>query len=180
MGGLTQRLLPLVDQAHGRCHSCAHQQVYDLPNRTIYYCRAYDSEYDSETRDQVRDCSRWLPFRGADGHSRNLRALGNPLFSRLIEAEDQLFWQLQVRLCEVGVDLKTVLVLAQPSIRSADEVAWIDGLENRFGDAVLAPNVASLEEIIAELRALRYDSVCEVLQGISDKASMGFASPICV
>jgi hypothetical protein len=167
MEGLTQRLLPLVGQARGRCHSCAHQMTFDLPHRSIYFCRAFDREYDEEAREEVRNCSRWAPFHPVDSAGRSRRAMQNPLFAQIIESEDQLFWQLKVRLREIGLDLKTIFVLAQPSIRCTDEVDWIDGLEDRFGYAIEVAGVASLGEIVAELRALRYDSVCEVLQGIS-------------
>ena len=176
MDALRQRLLPLVDQARGRCHSCIHQQAFDLPTRSLYFCHAFGCEHEGETRDQMRECPRWAPFRPADGAGRRQRALANPLFAQLTEVEDQLFWQLKVRLRELGVDLKTVLVLSQPSIRSAGDLDWIDSLDARFSDDSETPKAAPLDEIIVELRALRYDSVCELLRGILDKPVVDVAT----
>jgi len=174
MGNLSERLLPLVDQAQGRCHSCANQQTFDLPLGPHYYCRAYCAEYDQEMRDSVRECPRWAPFRPLDAVGRSNRIEHNPLFAPIVEAEDQLFWQLKVHLDEVGVDLKTVLVLAQPSLHSTVQLDWIDSLEDRFGDDAeldAEKSVAPLTDVLAELDALRYTNVCEILRHIMPATS---------
>ena len=177
MSSLEQRLLAMVEQARGRCHSCANQRIFDLPvTGPVYYCRVYGSEYGQDTRDQVRNCPRWAPFRPTDAAGRFARASRNPLFNRIIEAEDHLFWQLKVRLDELGADLKTVMLLAQPALRNAAELDWVDSLERRFGDGELEPDVASLAEIVDELRAHRYDSICEVLDRLVLKSSGSSAS----
>jgi hypothetical protein len=144
-----------------------------------YHCRAWGAEYDQETRDGVRDCPRWTPFRPLDASGRHQRLEGNPIFAPIVEAEDHLFWQLKAHLDAVGVDLKTVLVLAQPSITSAAPLDWIDSLEDRFSDdSELEQRVEPLPDVLAELRALRYDGVCDILRHLLPQGEGAVDSPV--
>jgi hypothetical protein len=157
---LLERILPLAQAARGRCHSCTYQRHFDLPTGTRYYCRAYGADMTADERSEIRECKRWAPFRRHDNSGRRARASRDPVFAEILDAEDQLFAHLNLHLHEVGVDLKTLLVVAQPAIRCASEVSWVDTLDERFEIERAAP----IDEILVELRALRYDSLCELLE----------------
>jgi hypothetical protein len=167
MSSFKERLLPLVENARGRCHACAHQRTFDLPFGTRYYCRSFHAEMAAEDRADVRDCPRWVPFRPADSSGRGNRAARNPLLAQMVDAEDQLFWHLKCHLETFGADLKTLMLIVQPSLRTADSLTWIDSLDDRFDDAELLP----LHEVLDELRALRYESLCELVDRLAHKIS---------
>jgi hypothetical protein len=161
---IAQRLLPMAQQAQGVCHSCRYQERFELPvSGTVYYCKAFHIEHDATSRNNVRGCPKWKVFLPQE-LARRSRAQQNPLFAQAVESDDKLFWELQVHLQSYGLDLKTVLVLAQPALRDAREVTWVDHLEHRFADDTMIEQlVRPLAEIIDEMRALGYNSVCDVL-----------------
>lgn len=155
----------LALQARGRCHSCAHNRTYDLPHRSIHYCRAFDVERNAEQYAATRNCGRWAAFRPTDGPARRDRAANNILLADLVAAEDAVFAALNAHLNVIGVDLKTLLVLAQPPIAHVDDLAWVDGLEDRFD----IDDLPCLSEVIEELRSLHYRHLCDLLDAIADK-----------
>lgn len=161
MPDLDERLQALARKARGRCHSCLHQRTFDEPTGTRHWCRAFDVEMTPAERDQVRNCPRWQPFRS--GLSRKAgRLLRNPLLHDQIEAEDRLFWQLKSHLDEVGLDLKTVLVLVHEPLTSTAELSWVDSLDSRFADE----DPGDLADILSTLRALGYTSLCQMVERV--------------
>jgi len=162
-----QREFPIAVQAPGRCHSCLHQRAYDMPHRTVFWCNRFREEMDEEQRSAVRHCPEWKPFRPIDTMGRCSRLRSNPLCAQVIEAEDRVFYTLKRHLDRMGMDLKTILLLSQPSLRDASSVSWVDELDLRFGDS--EEELPSFEETVATLRALRYDSICAVLRPLQMK-----------
>jgi hypothetical protein len=162
MANLVDRLLPMAQSAAGRCHSCANSRAYDTPTGTEYFCRAFAIPLSADERATIRQCPRWSLWRPIEGQARTTRAARNPLFARIIAAEDQLFWLLKHHLDERGLDLKTLLVLAQPALDCTEDVAWVDGLDDRFDDDTNLP----LVDILFELRALGYDSLCRMIERV--------------
>jgi hypothetical protein len=158
-------LLPLVKDAKGRCHSCQHQVRSDLPSGARFYCRSYGVEMTQEERDQVRNCPRWRPFKPYE-RSINKKTKKNPLVLEHIEEEDELFWNLKKHLDNIGGDLKTLLMLSQASIRSSEDVRWVDSLDDRFSDSKLK----SLDETLTQLRALGYPSLCQLVDQIARRS----------
>lgn len=159
MNDRSPTLLPLVEEARGRCHSCANQRRYDLPAGTRSWCRAFGVELSQEERDEVRSCPRWAPFRPED-HRPVPRALQNPLLAGVLQSEDRLFYQLKCHLDDRGLDLKTLMVASHPSIQSVADLAWIDTLDERFSSDHDKP----LADILIALRALNYDSLCDMVE----------------
>jgi hypothetical protein len=166
MSSSAERILPLAQQARGRCHACASQRTFDLPTRTVYFCRAYATEMNQEQRDSVRDCARWSPFRPVSRSGRTYRAKRNPLIADVVEGEDKVFAAVKQHLDRRSIDLKTVILLSQPGTVDPDELTWVDSLDARFDDdKVLVP----LSDLIVELRSLGYDNLGDQLQLIQDK-----------
>ena len=161
-----QRIAALAAQANGRCHACTHSRSFDLPHRTIFFCRAFAAEMTGPERDAVRDCARWTAFRPTDTIGRRDRAATNPLLADLLAVEDRLFAAIKQHLDALGLDLKTLLMLAQPSLLSVEDLAWIDTLEDRFDET---PALAPLPVLIDELRAMHYDTLCELLESVARK-----------
>ena len=155
-----QRLKDVIaqaaQQARGRCHSCIHRQTFDIPSGPRYWCRAYGRELSEEEQAAVRNCPRWHPL--TMGVRR--RAERNPLFQQAIEAEERVFWQLKTHLDPLGIDLKTLLILMQPSLRDSSTLRWVDELDDRYEGEPVAP----LPDILRALRALGYESLCRLVE----------------
>lgn len=156
MRRLKDVIAEVAEQARGRCHSCAHRQAFDLPSGTRYWCRAFGRELNEEEQAAVRDCERWRPLMmGA-----RCRAERNPLFQQALEAEERVFWQLKEHLVSAGVDLKTLLILTQPALRGTSTLRWVDELDERYEGERVAP----LPDILRRLRALGYESLCQLVE----------------
>lgn len=168
--------LPLIDATRGHCHSCQHSREYPFPSGSRYWCRAFALEMSPEQRRRVSDCPRWKPLRLTDGPSRRRHAGTDPLLASIIEAEDAVFARLKVQLTAQGLDLGTILRLAQPGLSGPEAVRWVDDLADE------AESELSLDEVLREMRALGYDSVCDVVEqltypkkdeDVSDRAAGG-------
>lgn len=158
MSSPTDKLSAIAAQAKGRCHSCFNSRHYDLPSGSRYWCRAFAVEMDEPTHQRVKNCPRWRSY-VPSGQSLSAVA-NNPLLHDLIQQEDLLFWRLKYHLETRELDLKTVIALAHPGTSPSQDLKWISTLESRFDNQ----DPQTLEEVIAQLRALGYSSLCLVVE----------------
>ena len=159
MSSLSDRLHNLADASKGRCHSCVHQHVYDLPTGTRYWCRAFDREMDSETRNAIVDCPQWHAVRIKRAAE---IAETNPLLQPHLQDDDHLFWRLKCYLDSAGLDLRTIMILANGPSITADDLDWIKSLDDRFGPE----DPGRLRDILQALDGLGYSPVAKLVERV--------------
>lgn len=158
MSSLSDRLHNLANSTSGRCHSCAHQHVYDLPTGTRYWCRAFDREMDSDQRNAVSGCPKWHAVRVKPAEI----AEANPLLQPHLSDDDHLFWRLKCYLDAAGLDLATIMIVSNgPTVR-AEDLEWTLALDDRFGPE----DPGHLADILHELRQLGYTSVAQTVERV--------------
>ena len=86
--------------------------------------------------------------------------IANPLLQEVIEVEDLMFWRLKYHLEELGLDLRTTITLAHPSLDPQEDLAWIDSLDLRFNDC----DPVIFSQVLAQLRALGYFSLAAMVE----------------
>jgi len=148
----------LAEAARGRCHSCFNSRHYDLPSGSRYWCRAFGVEMNEEQHRQVKGCPRWRPYSPPQVLHSGLA--DNPLLHELVNAEDLLFWKLQYHLDLRGLDLRTLIVIAHPGTSAGEDLKWTATLDDRFSDQ----DPQSLAEVLSQLRALGYLSLCLIVE----------------
>lgn len=154
--------LPLIGQTEGFCHSCRNSKEYPFPEGPMYWCKAYALSMDQPQRRSISGCPRWKPILLSKPPRRRRGLYANPLTSSIIESEERLFAALNYHLDRVGLDLKTILLMAQPSLESTENLLWVDGL-NHEDDG------RGLDEVLLQMRALGYQSVCDVVDAITGR-----------
>lgn len=141
----------------GRCGTCRFTQTLDLPTRTLYFCRALRTEMEGPERDAVRDCPKWEPYRPITLRGRRqVSDSGGALARDLMAVENRLFGALSRELAHHGCDLRTVMMLAHPSITDIGQLDWLDEVDSDEGDE-------QLPELVARLRDLRYDALADFI-----------------
>lgn len=154
MNGSGQGVEPVVSS--GRCPTCRHSQTIELPTRTLHFCRALRKEMEPSERDAVRDCVSWEPYRPVTLRSRRRLTETSGIARELMAVEDRLFGALSRELAHVGCDLRTVMMLAHPSIDDVRQLDWLDEADTDEGDE-------RLPELVARLRDLRYDALADFI-----------------
>lgn len=140
--------------AGGRCSTCRFLAEHELPLRTVYFCRALLTEMGVEQKDAIRRCPQWEAFRA---FTRRRRDDAEDLLSReLLFLERRIFGELRQALAILGADLKTIMLLAQPSLESASDLAWIDELDPHLPER-------PLRDLVPVLRELSYDALADHL-----------------
>lgn len=138
----------------GRCGTCRFSQTVELPTRTLYFCRALRKEMEPAERDAVRGCRSWEPYRPITLHGRRRAVETSQIARELMAVEDHLFGALSRELTALGCDLRTVMLLAHPSIDDPSQLDWLEEVEASEGDE-------RLPELVARLRDLRYDALAD-------------------
>ncbi|WP_217924831.1 hypothetical protein [Miltoncostaea oceani] len=142
----------------GRCSTCHYIRSFSTPLRAMYFCRARRTEMTVPQKDAVRDCSLWRLFtpRAMSARAREFSASGE-MASDLMRLEEQMFQKLAQSLGRHGADLKTLMLLAYPSITSADQISWLDELG-------LERTPAPLADLVPVLIHLRYEELIPFLE----------------
>lgn len=140
----------------GRCATCRFSQTIELPTRTLYFCRALAREMDGPQRDAVTGCQSWEPYRPVTLRSRRRAVESSQIARDLMAVEDRLFGALSRELAHRGCDLRTVMLLAHPSIDDLGQLDWLDEVDTDDGDE-------QLPELVARLRDLRYDALADFI-----------------
>lgn len=141
----------------GRCGSCRFARDYDLPLGTVTFCRRFIVQMDQESKEAVRDCSGWEYSQLRELLARRRESKHTPMMAEAIADEDRLFAALQNALEHHGLDLKTLLLLAQPALSSFEDLDWIDDLPEAEEDRPLS-------ELVVQLRERRYDMLAGMLE----------------
>lgn len=173
MGSLEKAIHDISSKAPGRCTTCLHCFSWDVPDKTRHWCRAFACKLDDEARLQVRDCPRWRPF--APYPVKRERGY-DPEITKMIEAEDRLFWRAKQIVEKRGLCLKTLVAIAHPAASaSSGDLDWIDDLDRQFEPE---PD-AELQDTINELKAYGYFALAAMIETAeSGSAAYPTAPPV--
>ena len=122
-------ILPLAEEAKGRCHSCRYLTRYDIPSGGRAWCRIFSKEMTDQQASEVIACLRW---KALSDTRRGLapRLSANVLVSPLLDGEDRLFDFLRRHLEYYNVSLSSLMIIAHPFL--AGSLGWIETLPQRF------------------------------------------------
>lgn len=142
----------------GRCGSCRFLERHELPTRDVFFCRRLVKEMTPEQKDEVHGCPVWedeeLPQVRMSAEE-GVRARD------LYEDTDSIHSELRDALARHGVDIKTLMLLANPGLRTLEQLAWVDELDKTpcrrslmeladLADAAGSSDLAALVRIAAE------------------------------
>jgi len=159
-----------IQESKGRCHSCMHCLEFKMPSETRYWCRSFNYEMKEERRQEVQGCPRWRPM---NPHPEK-RITGNlnindPIVKELIEREDRLFWKIKEHLKSNQLDMKTMIIIANPSGQENNDLSWIEELEEKFA----GEEPGQIDPVIEELRNFGYTSLALLIEQTIGKQIIG-------
>lgn len=139
----------------GRCGSCVFLECYSLPLNDIYFCRRLVKQMTPKQKDRVQGCPAW------EGEYSKTDDQGKIEAGDIYADTSPLYADLRDALAQYDVDLKTMVLLAHPALKSVEQVSWIDKLPSSgkkrnlldladLTEALISRDLAALVRIAAE------------------------------